>query len=337
MSRKLEDMLERGLLAPDQAGSEAAVEGASELEPLLRAAKQLATLQTVRPTPAVKARMRARLLTQIRVEPRRPWYAFLFNFNSPARPYRLATALALLVLVFLTAMTNVAQAALPGDFLYGWKRSSEKVWRAVHPDPLAADLLLTDRRADELVELTNQPERERLARAAYEESLIVLGGYGDPSQQIIIYQRLIPHQRRLAQVGASAVELDRLLERLAPAQPESPPEGEATPAPADAPLVTPDEFATPETDIPLLPPLTPTLPDAAPLIPTEEPGLPPLPSPTILVTPDEFATPETDIPLLPLLTPLPTTLPDAAPLIPTEEPGLPLPLPTISVTIPLAP
>ena len=123
---------------------------AAQLEPVLQASVYLSHGREARVTNAFKARVRTRLLQELYAHPRRK--------ARSAFPFlRLATGLALALLVFLAAGTAYAQGALPGQTFYAWKLASENVWRAVSPDPVEADIAISQRRVDELVAVSHDP------------------------------------------------------------------------------------------------------------------------------------------------------------------------------------
>lgn len=272
---------------------------ADALRPLLRAAVRLEEAGASEPAPAFKARTRAELLAHARLHPqgsaRREadaaavappvWLSSLRRLVA-GLGQRPAGALPLLALVLLLAVTGVAQAALPGEPLYGWKRASESVWRAVHPDPVAADLSLAERRVEEVIRVSGDPQAEAIAEEAYAASLRRLAGYEQRQQEARIVPALARQQERLAAAG---VDLRPFREWFPASSPEAPPDPEpaATAAPSETP--PPLETATPG-------------PDAAPSA-TDPPLLAtPLPEPTLDVTPLPPAV-ETALPQ-PTVTPL---------------------------------
>lgn len=122
------------------------------LEPVLLTSLDLERGREAQPSAAFKARVRAKLTQEMRAHPRR---AVRSNFLWT----RLTTSFAALVLIALVAGTGYAQSAMPGEPFYSWKRMSENVWRAVSPDPIGVDLLLAERRADELIAVGNHSEQ----------------------------------------------------------------------------------------------------------------------------------------------------------------------------------
>jgi hypothetical protein len=137
----------------------------AQLRPILLATERLAQGQTVRPSAAFKARARARLTQHMQSHPRkRAWFNFAFG--------RLATNLAIVVLtLFIVTGTVYAQAALPGDMLYAWKLGSERIWRAVSPDPVQTDIAIANRRMAEMNAVADNPVLKAEAWRGYQEVL----------------------------------------------------------------------------------------------------------------------------------------------------------------------
>ena len=88
---------------------------------------------------------------------------------------RTALTFAVVVAALLVTGTAQAQSALPGDTFYAWKRTSEQVWRALSPDPVATDIILAERRLDEWIAVSKDPSRSAGAKVAYLEALTKLG------------------------------------------------------------------------------------------------------------------------------------------------------------------
>jgi len=221
-------------------------EQAARLRPLLQAAVRVGVGQNVRPSPAFKARTRARLYGHMQTHPRHRRWTF-----SPA--WRVAVGLAVLVAAFFVSGTAFAQGALPGQPLYAWKLYSEQVWRAVAPEPVAVDLSLADRRIAELVAVAPDPTRQARALDGYLEVLARLKSESDVQNSERIIQTLKSHQERLSTAGISIPELDVYL--------SSSGENPAIVSPESVPTVLP----------PLVPDIVPTVPP--PLVPDIVPTL----------------------------------------------------------------
>jgi hypothetical protein len=134
---------------------------ADQLRPLLVAAQKLDSLSSFIPTAEFKSRMRGTLLEQISKKPRTR------HAIRTTVVMRYAASFAVLALAFLTTGTALAQRALPGDVLYHWKLESESVWRSLQTDTVGADILLGERRLDELKAIQGIPELEEIGFRTY--------------------------------------------------------------------------------------------------------------------------------------------------------------------------
>lgn len=141
---------------------------AVQLKPVLLTAERFEQGLAIEPSPAFKARARARLTLHMQAHPRHRSSRSGFAF------WRLATGLAMLMLALLAAGTAYAQGALPGDLFYEWKLTSENAWRTVSPDPVRTDLMIANRRMDEMNAVASDPVRSALALEGYQEVLIRL-------------------------------------------------------------------------------------------------------------------------------------------------------------------
>jgi hypothetical protein len=184
-------------------------EHAAQLTPLLRTASRLERGREVRPSEAAKARVRSKLSNHMKAHPRHaPRGASNFQ--------RFAISFAVLVLAFFVTGTAFAQGALPGDTLYGWKRTSERIWQAVSPDALGTDLALAQRRAYEVSRLTADPDRRGRAVEDYQEVLFRLRSRQDEQSQARVVPQLRVQQELLKTAGVSVPELDDYLQRSNP-------------------------------------------------------------------------------------------------------------------------
>lgn len=175
-------------------------EHAAELTSLLHASKRLARAGGVMPSPVFKARTRTELKAYIQSHPRgkRPApFVWRLAFNA------LTTFLAFFILG-----TAIAQRALPGDTLFSWKLSSERVWRTVSIDRLQTDLTLSNRRVKELVRVYSDEDRRSRAVENYQQMLVRFKSDGDVTHQERILPVLRFHQESLHEVGISIPELD---------------------------------------------------------------------------------------------------------------------------------
>jgi hypothetical protein len=216
MSSKLEYVLDECLsqLADEETTIEECLsrhpEHARELHHLLKAASWLQQGREARPTPVFKARARAKLSTYMRNRPRGRTWSGLFSFPTVlGRVVNLTVGLAAVLTLFVSTGTVLAQSALPGSALYQWKLASEQLLRQVHPDPLAVDLLIAQRRANDLRQVVGQPEAEAMALAGYEQTLAQLATYTSPQDQQQIHEALTNQQASLGQVQVIVPQLER--------------------------------------------------------------------------------------------------------------------------------
>ena len=173
-------------------------EYAAQLQPVLLIAATLEQGRALEPSPAFKARGRAKLTLHMQAHPRR-------SAGSGFSFWRLATSLAILMLALLATGTVYAQRALPGDRFYEWKLLSERAWRAVSPDPVRTDLVIANRRIDEMNAVASDPIRSALALEGYQEVLTrlqseldaetlqqVLPGIEVEQESIVTPEQIIP-------------------------------------------------------------------------------------------------------------------------------------------------
>lgn len=138
-------------------------EHAAQLEPLLRAAIRLERGRAVQPSTAFKARTRAKLTQHMQANPRKGMARTPFMF------WKFATSLAVIILALLITGTAYAQTTSPGDSFYSWKLASERVWRAISPDPIQTDIGIANRRITEMNKFANDPLRKAEALEGYLE------------------------------------------------------------------------------------------------------------------------------------------------------------------------
>jgi hypothetical protein len=184
-------------------------EQAAQLRPLLISAERLSHGRAVTPSAAFRASTRGRLIAQADAPRQR-----MAIVMRPA--WQFALAIAVLALVMFASTTAVAQASLPGEPLYGWKLSSENVWRVVATDRVGVDLTLADRRATELTivaqrdELESEPLEEE-ARNEFHEVLNRLEAEKDSENGPKIDQAFLAHQKKLSDAGIKDEKLDNLV------------------------------------------------------------------------------------------------------------------------------
>ena len=139
-------------------------EHAAQLRPLLNAATKLARARDVVPDPSYKLRARSQLNTYMQQNPQSKRVSPVF--------WRVAVGFATVMMLFLASGTAFAQQALPGDTLYNWKLTSEHVWRLTSNDDLGVDIVLSQRRMDELLILSGDETRRAWAIQNYENLLL---------------------------------------------------------------------------------------------------------------------------------------------------------------------
>ncbi len=229
-------------------------EYAAQLKPLLQAAARFDIAQNVKPSPVFRARARGQLTNYMKAHPRRR-----SRMGFPA--WRLAISWAVLIIALFATETAFAQGALPGQALYAWKLSSEEVWRAVAPNPVAVDLILADRRVSEMTAVAGNSVEEAQAQSGYLEVLARLKSESGAQNQALILQTLQSHQKKLSGAGISVPGLDQY---LSPSGSNSSGSGANPAKPAKTP------------GAPILPPQAQTtMPDLPPQALTAMPKIPP--------------------------------------------------------------
>lgn len=179
-------------------------EHAAQLKPLLQTAARFDAAQNIKPSPAFKARARGQLTNYMKIHPRR-------KMRTAFPAWRLAVGWAVVIFALFATETAFAQGALPGQTLYAWKLSSENIWRAIAPNPVAVDLTLADRRVAEMTAVAGNPAEEAQAQNGYLEVLTRLKSEADAQNQALILQTLQSHQKKLSGSGISIPVLNQLL------------------------------------------------------------------------------------------------------------------------------
>jgi len=254
---------------------------ASQLEPVLLTSMYLQRGGEARVSDAFKMRVRTKLIQQMNAHPRRPAQR---GFTL----VRLATGLAVGLLALLATGTVYAQSALPGSLFYAWKLASEHALRAVSPDPVRTDLMLAERRMDELIAVREDPTLSAQALGAYLEAAERLRAEADAENEVRILAVLDSQMEELNQSGIVLPGTD----------PEIPPPSEApTLPPAAIPTATPLPILETPRVVPTdLPQILPTIEAPVEAIPTIQD--PPNIIPTIQDLPNTIPTIEIP-PLLP--------------------------------------
>ncbi|MBC7877305.1 MAG: sigma-70 family RNA polymerase sigma factor [Anaerolineales bacterium] len=261
---------------------------AAQLKPLLKTALLLSLGRDVKPMPTFNAYTRTALVQYVGTHPRQPRIIITPAFQR--------TALAFTVMVALLVATGTAQAqsALPGETLYSWKRASEEVWRTFSLNPVATNIILTERRADELIAVVDDPAQMAIAMQSYLEALARLETNDAATLTTIVLPALVAQQQTLQDAGLSTSELDDYLIEL-----------------AVLPIVLPTEIPATATDIPPtatdIPPTATDIPSTATHVPPTATDIPP--------TATDVPPTATDVP------PTATEVPPTATDVPTEPPA----------------
>jgi hypothetical protein len=204
-----------------------------QLEPILLTSVDLERGREARPSAAFRARVRTKLIQEMQAHPRK---SIRFNFML----MRMATSFAMLLLAFLIAGTAYAQSAMPGNPFYAWKLASENIWRLVSPDPVATDLAIAERRAEELIAIGNNSEQYPQILDAYLDVVNRLEVEMNTGNEARIQQVL---NTQIEELNKSGIVLPQSDQELLPS--------------VEEPTLIPT--ATPQV-IPQLPQVNPTLP-----------------------------------------------------------------------------
>jgi DNA-directed RNA polymerase specialized sigma24 family protein len=255
---------------------------------------------------------------------------------------RMSLAYAVLIVALLITGTAKAQAALPGEPLYGWKRTSEQVWLSVSPDPVGTDIVLADRRFNELLAVEHDPKRSQSALHDYMQSITSLNLTGNAQSRARFLPLLEAHQKKLKDSGLASQPLYTYLAVAAKSTSSAtaPTVAVAATAVAASPTLPPSPTARP-TQVPPTATARPTqVPPTATTVPTEIP-------PTATVAPTEVPPTPTEIPteipptptevpteVIPTATEVPTIIVPTSTAVPTEAlpsatepPATPTPIP----------
>jgi hypothetical protein len=153
---------------------------------------------------------------------------------------------------------------LPGDTLYEWKLVSENAWRAVSSDPVRTDLAIANRRIDELIVVSDNPQLYSQTLDAYLEVAARLRSEMTAENETLILQTLASHVEELKESGIPVPQI--IHEEVLP------PIDEIVPT-----LVRPVTTLLPSTDNPQVnEPLTTSTPSAPEVIPPVLTQLPPV-------------------------------------------------------------
>lgn len=259
---------------------------ALQLEPVLLTAEYLVHGREARPSAAFKSRVRGKVLQQMHAHPRK---SMSFNFIF----MRFATTLAFLTLALVVAGTVYAQSALPGEAFYDWKLASENAWRAVSPDPVGTDLMIADRRVDELIAVNDNPVLHSQALNAYLEVVARLQSELGTENDARILRALDSQIEELNSSGILLPKLDQSnqVEDVLPQFDEPTVTPTATPALLpEIPQVNPT-LSNPTVAVPTV--ISPILTEIPPVNPTDLPNI----VPTIQVLPEIITTIQITLPI----------------------------------------
>jgi hypothetical protein len=182
--------------------------------------------------------------------------------------------LAAVLLALLVTGTAYAQSTLPGDALYGWKLASEDAWRAVSADPVETDLVIAERRVNELTVVGDDPALRAQTLESYFETVARLRSQTGTEDEPRITQTLDSQIAKLKKLGILISQSD----------PASLPSDEPLP-PTVTPLPTlPGLIPTAQTP----PKFTPTIEIPPAIDPPAE--VPPAILPTVEIPPELFPT-----------------------------------------------
>ncbi len=253
----------------------------------------------VKPSPTFNAYTRSWLTRYLQFHARPP--------KKPSMFWRMSLTYAVLIAALLVTGTAKAQSALPGDILYGWKRTSEQAWRNLSPDPVGTDIFLANRRLSEWIAVQNDPARSANASDDYFDELANLQSTGNAQTRARILPVLKVHRQRLNDSGLSTSQLDNYLTVV------------TNPLPSiTSTQISPADLVSPATEVPIevAPPATKVPIEVAPAA-TE---LPPEVAPAATEAPTEAAPPATEAPteVVAPATEAPTEAAPAATEAPTE-------------------
>ena len=178
---------------------------AAQLKPLLMAATRLSRARDVMPDPAYRRRARSQLNVFMQQNPQR-------KRVSPVL-WRFAVGFVTVMMLFLASGTAFAQQALPGDAFYNWKLTSEHIWRLTSKDQLAVDLTLSNRRLNELMEVSQDDIRREWAIQNYEKLLIKFRNAKSEEDRERILPVLQAQHEALIEAGILVPELETYFPR----------------------------------------------------------------------------------------------------------------------------
>jgi hypothetical protein len=173
---------------------------AAQLKPLLHAATKLARGREVMPDPSYRMRARSQLNVYMQQNPQRKRVSPVF--------WRVAVGFVTMVMLFIASGTAFAQQALPGDTLYNWKLTSEHLWRYTASDQLGYDIVLSNRRMNELLVVSGDEMRRERAVQNYEKLLIKFRNAEEAKDRERILPVLQAQHEALIEAGITVPELE---------------------------------------------------------------------------------------------------------------------------------
>ncbi len=191
-------------------------EAGEEEQALLRAAARVKGIRNLKADPSYKVSTRQELAEFIRDHPRGQEQA---EQRSPFFPrlLRFAAVAASFVLAVLVTGTALAQSARPGDRLYPWKRTSERAYRALHPDPTAAEMQIARRRMMEVL-AAGSPREQEISLDGYHHVLEQLLAGLQPGEKDTVLNALKQQQQELQSANLYVPQLDRTIQVLSGVQ-----------------------------------------------------------------------------------------------------------------------
>lgn len=206
-------------------------EVSEEERALLKAAARVKKIRNLEATPSYKESTRRELVGFMREHPRKQEQA---EQRSPLFPrlVRFAAVAASLMLAVLVTGTALAQSARPGDRLYPWKRTAERAYRTLHPDPTAAEMQIARRRVMEVLAADN-PREQEISLEGYQQALEQLSTGLQPGEKEIVLNTLRQQQSELQAANLDVPSLDRTIQDLSGAGDNE--EGKEDPLPTDLP------------------------------------------------------------------------------------------------------
>lgn len=194
-------------------------EYAGELRRLLVVVGYLERGRTVQPSPVFRNQTRAKLIAHVNThsgrQVARTWTNFLGGFRlAIGKTFGLVFNVAAMLMLFGVTGSVLAQSARPGDALYNWRVATEEVFRTFHPDPVKANLTLTDRHAQDMLDVKGNPEAEERAREDYQESVAVLVRQAPPESRETITEALKEQRNNLKKAEIDTKALDEIIQTV---------------------------------------------------------------------------------------------------------------------------